>query len=59
MTTIPPGQLKLHWFLPTSGDSRSLVGAGQGSPGRDAAGVLGSDTEGFRQAASGSSVAVG
>ena len=22
--------LKLHWFLPTSGDSRSLVGAGQG-----------------------------
>jgi alkanesulfonate monooxygenase len=25
--------LKLHWFLPTSGDSRSLVGAGQGVPG--------------------------
>ena len=24
--------LKLHWFLPTSGDSRSLVGAGQGVP---------------------------
>ncbi len=23
--------LKLHWFLPTSGDSRSLVGAGQGT----------------------------
>jgi alkanesulfonate monooxygenase len=26
-------QLRLHWFLPTSGDSRSLVGAGQGVPG--------------------------
>jgi alkanesulfonate monooxygenase len=25
--------LTLHWFLPTSGDSRSLVGAGQGVPG--------------------------
>jgi alkanesulfonate monooxygenase len=25
--------IKLHWFLPTSGDSRSLVGAGQGVPG--------------------------
>ncbi|GAA1475580.1 LLM class flavin-dependent oxidoreductase [Nocardioides aestuarii] len=25
-------QLRLHWFLPTSGDSRSLVGAGQGVP---------------------------
>lgn len=24
--------LKLHWFLPTTGDSRSLVGAGQGVP---------------------------
>ena len=30
--------LTLHWFLPTSGDSRSLVGAGQGVP-RDAAGL--------------------
>src|SRR6188472_3141009 len=48
MTTISPGPLNLHWFLPTSGDSRSLVGAGQGSPGRNPAGVLGSDTEGFR-----------
>ncbi len=48
MTAISPDTLKLHWFLPTSGDSRSLVGAGQGSPGRDAERVLGSDTEGFR-----------
>src|SRR5215210_6035556 len=47
MTTISPGPLKLHWFLPTSGDSRSLVGAGQGSPFRTA-GVVGSDVEGFR-----------
>jgi alkanesulfonate monooxygenase len=46
--TSSPGPLKLHWFLPTSGDSRSLLGAGQGSPGRNAAGPLGWDTEGFR-----------
>src|SRR3954447_19157130 len=48
MTIISSGTLNLHWFLPTSGDSRSLVGAGQGSPGRDAPGVIGSDVEGFR-----------
>ncbi|GAB3762716.1 alkanesulfonate monooxygenase [Nocardioides ginsengisegetis] len=29
----PTDGVKLHWFLPTSGDSRSLVGAGQGVPG--------------------------
>ena len=51
MTASAP--LVLHWFLPTSGDSRSLVGAGQGSPGTTASGavadgVLGSDTAGFR-----------
>src|SRR5689334_8918124 len=48
MTTSPAGPLKLHWFLPTSGDSRSLVGAGQGSPGRNRDGVIGSGAEGFR-----------
>ena len=31
MTTTSTGSLKLHWFLPTSGDARSLVGAGQGA----------------------------
>ena len=39
--TTSTGSLKLHWFLPTSGDSRSLVGAGQGAdgiPGATAAG---------------------
>jgi alkanesulfonate monooxygenase len=35
--------LKLHWFLPTSGDSRSLVGAGQDAPGRG-----GPPADGFR-----------
>ncbi len=25
--------IHLHWFLPTSGDSRGIVGAGQGEPG--------------------------
>src|SRR6478752_4615519 len=48
MTSSPAGPVRLHWFLPTSGDSRSLVGAGQGSPGRNPAGVIGSDTDGFR-----------
>src|SRR3954471_9360651 len=48
MTTSPAGPLKLHWFLPTSGDSRSLVGAGQGSPGRNPGGVIGSEADGFR-----------
>lgn len=28
----PVSPLTLHWFLPTSGDSRGLVGAGQGAP---------------------------
>jgi alkanesulfonate monooxygenase len=48
MTATSGSPLHLHWFLPTSGDSRSLVGAGQGSPGRDPSGVIGSDTHGFR-----------
>src|SRR4051795_9573933 len=48
MTSSPAGPIRLHWFLPTSGDSRSLVGAGQGSPGRNREGVIGSGTEGFR-----------
>src|SRR4051794_19554961 len=47
-TSSPVGALKLHWFLPTSGDSRSLVGAGQGSSGRNRDGVVGSGDEGFR-----------
>jgi alkanesulfonate monooxygenase len=34
--------LTLHWFLPTSGDSRALVGAGQD-------GLIGSGTAGFRE----------
>jgi len=46
--TSSSGPIHLHWFLPTSGDSRSLVGAGQGSPGRNPNGVIGSDTLGFR-----------
>src|SRR3954468_687339 len=48
MTSSPVGALKLHWFLPTSGDSRSLVGAGQGSSGRNRDGVVGSGDVGFR-----------
>ena len=41
--------IKLHWFLPTSGDSRSLVGAGQGVPG-DVRGGLGETAVGaFRE----------
>ena len=51
MTTTSPGQLKLHWFLPTSGDARSLVGAGQGAggiPGATRGGLSGERAEGFR-----------
>ena len=51
MTTTSTGPLKLHWFLPTSGDARSLVGAGQGAGGIPGAtrGVLsGQRAEGFR-----------
>ena len=33
--------LRLHWFLPTSGDSRGLVGAGQGQPADPPAGMAG------------------
>lgn len=42
--------LKLHWFLPTSGDSRSLVGAGQGVPAdvRDVRDAF-RGTDGFRE----------
>lgn len=32
MTGTVTGPISLHWFLPTSGDSRGLVGAGQGAP---------------------------
>ena len=35
MTGAPTRGLRLHWFLPTSGDSRSLLGAGQGVPGTE------------------------
>ncbi|WP_341927355.1 LLM class flavin-dependent oxidoreductase [Nocardioides psychrotolerans] len=40
--------LDLHWFLPTSGDSRSLVGAGQGVPGSVQLGLGETLTHGFR-----------
>src|SRR5687767_7405761 len=40
--------LKLHWFLPTAGDSRSLVGAGQGVPHEVHSGVGETITSGFR-----------
>ncbi len=40
--------LKLHWFLPTSGDSRSLVGAGQGVPHEVHSGLRETITSGFR-----------
>jgi alkanesulfonate monooxygenase len=41
--------LKLHWFLPTSGDSRSLVGAGQGVPGEVRRGLGDTISGGFRE----------
>ena len=40
--------LRLHWFLPTSGDSRSLVGAGQGVPGDVRKGPQETAGDGFR-----------
>ena len=40
--------VKLHWFLPTSGDSRGLVGAGPGVPHDESAGLGETVTEGFR-----------
>jgi hypothetical protein len=41
--------IKLHWFLPTSGDSRSLVGAGQGVPHDVRSGLAETMTTGFRE----------
>jgi alkanesulfonate monooxygenase len=41
--------VKLHWFLPTSGDSRSLVGAGQGVPHDVRAGIRDSTVHGVRE----------
>ena len=41
--------LRLHWFLPTSGDSRSLVGAGQGVPGEVRGGLRETLGHGFRE----------
>jgi alkanesulfonate monooxygenase len=41
--------IKLHWFLPTSGDSRSLVGAGQGVPGEVRGGLEETLSHGFRE----------
>ncbi|MCW2767176.1 MAG: class flavin-dependent oxidoreductase [Nocardioides sp.] len=41
--------LTLHWFLPTSGDSRSLVGAGQGVPGAVRGGLKDTLSHGFRE----------
>ena len=40
--------LRLHWFLPTAGDSRSLVGAGQGVPHEVQSGLGETLTSGFR-----------
>lgn len=40
--------MRLHWFLPTSGDSRSLVGAGQGVPGEVRGGLHETLQHGFR-----------
>jgi len=40
--------LKLHWFLPTAGDSRSLLGAGQGVPHEVLSGLAETTTHGFR-----------
>ncbi|HET8958836.1 LLM class flavin-dependent oxidoreductase [Nocardioides sp.] len=40
--------LTLHWFLPTAGDSRSLVGAGQGVPHEVRSGLGETITTGFR-----------
>jgi len=40
--------LKLHWFLPTAGDSRSLLGAGQGVPHEVLSGLGETTTHGFR-----------
>ena len=48
MSDVANGPLSLHWFLPTSGDSRSLVGAGQGVPGRAQGGLRETLAEGFR-----------
>jgi len=41
--------LKLHWFLPTSGDARSLIGAGQGTPGSTRGGLRDTVSGGFRE----------
>jgi alkanesulfonate monooxygenase len=41
--------LRVHWFLPTSGDSRSLVGAGQGVPGEVRGGLRETLSHGFRE----------
>ena len=48
-TTSPTTRqgIDLHWFLPTSGDSRSLVGAGQGVP-REVEGLAETVADGFR-----------
>ncbi len=29
---VHPGSLTFHWFLPTNGDSRHVVGGGHGTP---------------------------
>ena len=40
--------MRLHWFLPTSGDSRGLVGAGQGVPHEVRPGLSEAVRDGFR-----------
>ncbi|MFC6286487.1 LLM class flavin-dependent oxidoreductase [Nocardioides sp. GCM10027113] len=41
--------LTLHWFLPTPGDSRSLLGAGQGVPHTVRSGLRETATQGYRE----------
>ncbi|WP_241238372.1 LLM class flavin-dependent oxidoreductase [Nocardioides pantholopis] len=45
---IPGTGVTLHWFLPTSGDSRGLVGAGQGVPHEVRSGLHETLRDGFR-----------
>src|SRR6185295_10580356 len=47
--TTSLGPMKLHWFLPTSGDARSLVGAGQGVPGSGRAELSSRRADAFRE----------
>jgi alkanesulfonate monooxygenase len=39
VNAVSTDDLKLHWFLPTAGDGRTLVGGGQGVPSRGVVGA--------------------